>query len=107
MFKSLGHSMGVGLRRFRLPALFSFILFWIGCGITGPDLDTRGQIGFWEGEGGCWSIATSTENFHPIDLQEEFKVVGLQVRFTAERRKNINTFCPGKVIELEEISRAN
>ncbi len=96
--------ISVAPRRFRLFALMAFMFWGIGCGIIGPDLDTRGQIGFWDGEGGCWSIATSQENFHPIHLPEEFKVVGLHVRFSAERKEGLNTFCPGKVIEIKEIS---
>ena len=87
-----------------VPAILAFL--GSGCGITGPDLDTVGTIGFWEEEGGCWSISTSKENFHPLHLPEEFKVVGMRVRFEAERLPNMNTFCPGKVIELKKIRSA-
>ena len=78
----------------------------LGCDITGPDLEKVGTVGFWDGEGGCWSISTSKENFHPLELPEEFKVVGMRVRFEAERLPNMNSFCPGKVIELKKIRSA-
>jgi len=76
------------------------------CGILGPDLDTEGVVGFWEGEGGCWSISTDTENFHPTDLPQEFRVVGLRVRFQAERT-DLSGFCPGAFIRLLHISQAD
>lgn len=70
---------------------------------TGPDIDADGVVGFSEVEGGCWSIATATENLHPTELPSEFREIGLRVRFQADRRPDLVTFCPGKVVDLRSI----
>ena len=98
------HKTGGIIWRFRLLGLIAVAAFCSCSEVTGPDLDTVGRVGFWDGEGGCWSIATSEEIFHPTHLPDEFRVDGLRVRFTAERKKNLVSFCPGEVIELIEIS---
>lgn len=77
--------------------------FWACDDPAGPDIDAEGVIGFWAGEGGCWSIATNTESLHPTELPSEFRVVGLGVRFQANRRPDLVSFCPGKVVDLSSI----
>jgi len=56
----------------KLVLLVTLTILTSTCNITGPDLDTVGTVGFWDGEGGCWSISTSKENLHPLDLPDEF-----------------------------------
>ena len=75
----------------------------MACNIIGPEIEAEGVVEFSEIEGGCWSITTRSDIFHPINLAEELKVDGMRVRFRADRVKHLNTFCPGKVIEIQEI----
>ena len=94
-------------KAFLQPIAVAFLLVTLGlCACdnpAGPDMDGEGVVGFWEGEGGCWSIATATENFHPAELPSEFRKVGLRVRFRADRRPDLASFCPGTVIDLRSI----
>ena len=91
---------GNWLRRLTVSAVVGMA----ACGILGPDLiDDTGTIGFWEGEGGCWTINASDETLSPLNLSDQFKVVGLKVRFTAERQESAAMICPGAPVHLREI----
>jgi len=92
-----------------LRALVAAVLMGVvGCGILGPDLiEDTGTIGFLGIEGGCWTINTASQTLFPLNLSDEFKVEGLEVRFTAERQESAAMICPGTPVHLRTISRTD
>lgn len=86
-----------------VAVLLAVACLWTCSDPASPDIRGEGVVGFWEGEGGCWSIATPSANLHPTDLPSEFKEVGLRVRFEADRRPDLVSFCPGEVVDLRGI----
>jgi hypothetical protein len=54
-------------------------------------------------EGGCWVIDSAGETYDPVNLSDDLKVDGLEVRFEADLRSDMGHFCPGVIIELTSI----
>lgn len=81
---------------------------------TGPDGSPpdgtlrQGTVQFVSVEGGCWAIDTPEERYEPVDLPEEFREDGLEVRFEGEVRDDMASVCMvGQLFELETVRRAD
>lgn len=73
---------------------------------SGNPLSEAGVVEFLEIEGGCWVLQTEQDTYEPLNLPEDLREDGLQVRFQAEVLQNVATICQvGPVIEIQEIER--
>ena len=74
------------------------------CGVTEPgdvDINDSGTVRFVDVEGGCWVIDTESDRLEPINLEARFRVDGLFVVFSANRRTDLATICQvGQIVEI-------
>ena len=79
-------------------------LILAACGVTEPDdadINDSGTVRFVDVEGGCWVIDTESERLEPINLDSRFRVDGLFVVFSANRRTDLATICQvGRIVEI-------
>ncbi len=86
-----------------VSAVVAFV--FSGCGILTPDLSEIGTVEFLDLEGGCWVLETERATYSPINLPDSLRIDGLDVRFEADFVDDVAGFCPGRIIQLERISR--
>ncbi len=57
-------------------------------------------------EGGCWMLTVDDTTYEPINLEQEFRVDGLQVRAALKPRADLASFCMvGQIVEVLSIRR--
>ncbi len=57
-------------------------------------------------EGGCWTLAVEEKTYEPINLTEEFREDGLQVRAALKPRVDMASVCQvGQIVEVLSIRR--
>jgi hypothetical protein len=55
-------------------------------------------------EGGCWTLAVEDKTYEPINLAQEFREDGLQVRAALKPRVDMATICQvGQIVEVLSI----
>ena len=71
------------------------------------DISGKGTVKFLDLEGGFYGIiGDNMENYDPINLDKEFQVDGLRVRFDAKKQENVASFHMwGTIIEIINIER--
>jgi len=88
-------------------ALIPFFVLLGSCGVVDPDIDADGVVRFVDVKGGCWTIQAGDLRLEPVNLPAEFRVDGLRVRFEANDRTDLGSFCMvGRLVELEYIQVA-
>ena len=88
-------------------ALVAMLLVAASCGIVEPDVQADGAVRFDPIEGGCWLIDAQGSTYLPLELDEEFKVDGLRIRFEATPQSDMASFCPGIIVRLNFIEAAD
>ena len=93
----------VGRRAFLVVAL---VVGAVGCGSDDAgEPSLIGVVRYADVEGGCWTIVTPSETYEPVDLDDEYRVDGLEVAFDVEERDDLASTCMvGVIVEVTDIA---
>lgn len=84
------------MRKYKLFILF-FLLFFLTVSCEDGNNDEwgeKGTVSFVNVEGGCWKIISDKGiHYELINLEEEYKVDGLRIRFEFEIYENQSSEC--------------
>jgi hypothetical protein len=74
---------------------------------TEESVSGYGKIIYTDIEGGHYLIRHNEKNYEPINLDDEFRIEGFEVIFSAKIKKDMASICMcGTIIEIIEIRKA-